>query len=81
GSGTDRSFRVSAFLDAGYVWGNDPDTGEQEKIKLSDLRYSTGLAFSWSSPVGPLKFSLGFPLKKEKDDKTQRFQFQLGSVF
>ncbi|ATE59997.1 outer membrane protein assembly factor BamA [Thauera sinica] len=81
GSGTDRSFRVSAFMDAGYVWGNDPETGKEEKISLSDLRYSTGLAFSWSSPVGPLKFSLGFPLKKEKDDKTQRFQFQLGSVF
>ncbi|BAL24692.1 outer membrane protein assembly factor BamA [Azoarcus sp. KH32C] len=75
GSGTDRSFRLSAFVDAGTVW------GETEKLKFSDLRYSTGLAFSWGSPIGPLKFSLGIPLKKEEGDKLQKFQFQLGSVF
>ncbi|THF63466.1 outer membrane protein assembly factor BamA [Pseudothauera rhizosphaerae] len=80
GSGMDRSFRVSAFLDAGYVWGEDAN-GRQQKLKVGDLRYSTGLAFSWSSPIGPLKFSLGFPLKKEDDDEVQRFQFQMGSVF
>lgn len=81
GSGTDRSFRMSTFLDAGYVWGEDPETGKDEKIRFSDLRYSTGLAFSWSSPLGPLKFSFGVPLKKDKRDELQRFQFQLGSVF
>ena len=81
GSGKDRSFRISAFLDAGYVWGKDADTGKDQRINFGDLRYSTGLAFSWTSPIGPLKFSLGFPLKKEADDDIQRFQFQLGSVF
>ncbi len=81
GSGTDRSFRVSAFVDAGYVWGEDPATGKEQPIRFSDLRYSTGLAFSWSSPIGPLKFSFGQPLKKDDDDEIQRFQFQLGSVF
>lgn len=75
GSGVDRSFRMSTFIDAGSVW------GAGEPVRFSDLRYSTGLAFSWSSPVGPLKFSLGVPLKKERDDKTQKFQFQLGSMF
>ena len=75
GSGTDRSLRVSSFLDAGQVWGEDQD------LKLSDLRYSTGLAFSWNSPVGPLKFSVGFPLNKKDDDKEQKFQFQLGTTF
>lgn len=80
GSGTDRSFRMSAFLDAGYVWGEDAN-GRQQKMNFGDLRYSTGLAFAWSSPIGPLKFSLGFPLKKDDDDEVQRFQFQLGSVF
>ena len=81
GSGTDRSFRISAFFDAGYVWGKDPTTGDEEKIQFGDLRYSTGLAFAWSSPIGPLKFSFGHPLKKQEDDEIQRFQFQLGSVF
>ncbi|MBT0960166.1 outer membrane protein assembly factor BamA [Denitromonas iodatirespirans] len=75
GTGRDRSFRLSAFFDAGNVWGQD------EKLSLSKLRYSAGLGFSWSSPIGPLKLSVGFPIKKEEDDKIQRFQFQLGSVF
>jgi outer membrane protein insertion porin family len=75
GSGMDRSFRMSVFFDAGYVW------GDGQKVNFGDMRYSTGLAFSWSSPIGPLKFSFGHPLKKDRDDEVQRFQFQLGTVF
>ncbi len=75
GSGKDKAMRLSLFADTGYVWGAD------DKVRASDLRYSAGLAFSWSSPVGPLKFSLGQALKKEPGDKTQKFQFQLGTVF
>ena len=81
GAGTDRSFRISTFLDAGYVWGEDGITGKEQSINFSDMRYSTGLAVAWSSPIGPLKFSFGQPLKKEDNDEVQRFQFQLGSVF
>jgi outer membrane protein insertion porin family len=80
GLGMDKSFRASVFLDTGYVWGEDED-GKEQKLSLSDLRYSTGLGFSWSSPMGPLKFSLGFPLNAKDGDKTQNFQFQLGSTF
>lgn len=71
----DRSVRLSVFLDGGQVWGED------QKVKLSDMRWSTGLALSWASPIGPLKFSIGYPIKKEEGDKTQRFQFQLGQIF
>ncbi|GHU27374.1 outer membrane protein assembly factor BamA [Betaproteobacteria bacterium] len=81
GSGHDRSFRFSYFVDAGYVWGEDAETGKDQRIRWNDLRYSTGLAFSWSSPIGPLKFSLGFPIRKKSGDKTEPFQFQLGSMF
>ena len=69
------TLRLSAFLDAGQVW------GKSQSIALGDLRFSTGVAFTWSSPMGPLKFSLAHALKKETNDKTQLFQFQLGSVF
>ncbi len=63
GAGKDRSFRVSAFFDAGYVWGEDEqplgsDSFVEQDVRFDDLRYSTGLAFSWSSPIGPLKFTL-----------------------
>ena len=75
GSGLDRTFRTSLFFDAGYVWDEDED------LDFGQMRYSTGLAFSWSSPLGPLKFSFGFPLNAESGDDVQRFQFQFGSVF
>lgn len=75
GSGMDRSFRMSVFLDGGNVW------GENQKLKLGDMRYSTGVGVSWSSPIGPLKFSVAQPLNKKSGDDTQRFQFQLGTVF
>jgi outer membrane protein insertion porin family len=70
----DRSARLSAFFDAGALWGVNSD------FSVSDIRYSTGLALSWSSPIGPLKFSFGFPLHKKADDKTQRFQFVIGTA-
>jgi outer membrane protein insertion porin family len=45
------------------------------------LRYSYGLSLAWSSPVGPLKFSFGEPLKHKSGDKIQHLQFQMGTVF
>jgi len=72
---TDKSVRFSVFVDGGNVFGQD------EKIRFGDLRYSTGVGVSWFSPVGPLKFNLGVPIKKKEGDKIERFQFQLGTVF
>ena len=77
GTGVDRSLRWFTFVDAGQVW--NPQDGEQ--IKLSDLRYSTGIGISWISPVGPLKLSLGYPMNPQSFDRVQRFQFQLGTGF
>jgi outer membrane protein insertion porin family len=72
---TDKSVRFSVFVDGGNVFGQD------EKVSFGSLRYSTGIGVSWFSPVGPLKFNLGVPIKKKEGDKIERFQFQLGSVF
>lgn len=46
-----------------------------------ELRYSTGAAVTWLSPLGPMKFSYAYPLKKKEGDEIQRFQFQLGTTF
>lgn len=75
GMKNDKSARLSAFVDAGAVY------GEGAKVTLGDLRYSAGVALSWVSPVGPLKFSLAKALNAKPDDKTEVFQFQLGYVF
>lgn len=75
GAGTDKSFRISAFVDAGNVFGYGED------FKPGNLRYSTGLGLSWNSPLGPLRFALAKPLNTKSTDKLQRFQFQLGNTF
>ena len=78
--GMEKSFRMGWFFDAGQVFGVDQN-GQQEKIDLGQLRYSTGLSASWISPVGPLKFSFGRPLNKQGTDIAEAFQFQLGTTF
>jgi outer membrane protein insertion porin family len=75
GAANDKSLRLSAFLDAGQVY------GEGEKVSLSELRYSTGLGLAWSSPFGPLRLSLGIPLNKKPGDSVQRLQFTFGYGF
>lgn len=46
-----------------------------------ELRYSAGAAVTWLSPLGPLKFSYAYPIRKKEGDEIQRFQFQLGTTF
>ena len=75
GAANDKSLRLSAFIDAGQVY------GEGEKVELSQLRYSTGLGLAWSSPFGPLRLSLGIPLNKKPGDSVQRLQFTFGYGF
>ena len=75
GAGNDKTLRMFAFVDAGYAY------GENDPIRLSELRSSTGVGLSWISPMGPLKFSYGLPIKRRTDDKIQKLQFQIGTSF
>ncbi|CAD5367284.1 Outer membrane protein assembly factor BamA [Rubrivivax sp. A210] len=75
GTGNDRSLRIFAFYDMGNVW------REHEKATTASLRASAGLGLSWISPVGPLKLSWGTPLQVQRNDRIQRFQFQIGTAF
>ena len=69
---------VSVFLDFGNVWGVDYDDNIDGG---SELRSSTGLNASWSSPIGPMTFTLSQNLSKASTDKTQSFNFNLGTTF
>ena len=75
GTGVDRSMRLAVFIDTGQVFAAD------EKMRMSELRYSTGLSFSWNSPMGPLRLSYGRPLNAKPQDQVQHLQFQMGQVF
>jgi outer membrane protein insertion porin family len=70
-----KQFRLSAFVDAGNVYGSD------SSYSLSELRYSTGAGISWFSPFGPLKLVYAKALNSKVGDNTETIQFQLGSQF
>lgn len=78
GSGLDRSVRLGTFVDVGQVWGSDPG---QTLKDVNGFRYSAGVSLLWSSPMGPLKFSVGVPINKQENDKTQMLQFTMGQTF
>mgnify|MGYP002336349063 FL=1 len=68
-----KSVRLSYFVDTGNVYGN------QDDFVADELRVSTGLSMVWLSPIGPMVFSLARPLTDKADDKTESFQFSLGT--
>lgn len=73
--GYEKHVRLGLFVDVGQVY------SKSQKMDLGKLRKSAGISLSWISPVGPLKFSLARPLNKETGDKTEPFQFQMGTTF
>ena len=72
GMTNDKSIRLSAFVDGGII-GSSYD--------FSQARYSAGLAVSYVSPFGPLKFSIAQPIRSFDGDKLQKVQFQFGQQF
>jgi outer membrane protein insertion porin family len=69
---------ISLFLDFGNVWGVDYDSTIDNSNKI---RSTTGVAASWSSPLGPMTFILSQNLSKASTDKTEAFTFNLGTTF
>lgn len=76
GTDTDnKAMRLSLFVDSGMVYGPD------EQVEVDTLKYASGLAFSWFSPIGPLSFSYAFPLNSVKEDDVEKIQFTIGVPF
>ena len=69
---------VGLFLDIANVWGVDYDSTINES---NELRSSTGVAVDWSSPIGPISFIFATNLSKASTDKTESFNFNLGTSF
>ena len=76
GAGNDRTLRVYTFFDMGLVSGPGGVNAD-----ANSLRASTGVGFSWVSPVGPLRLSIAKPIRKFDGDRMQALQFQIGTSF
>ena len=69
---------ISLFLDFGNVWEVDYSDTIDDSNKI---RSSTGITANWSSPVGPMNFTLATNISKASTDKTESFNFNLGTSF
>ncbi len=76
-----RTYNAAPYNDQNPNGTNGAYTGEHKSTFSNELRYSAGAAVTWLSPLGPLKFSYAYPMKKKPEDQIQRFQFQLGTTF
>ncbi|MEJ6649751.1 MAG: outer membrane protein assembly factor BamA [Burkholderiales bacterium] len=74
GLNLDKSMRFAFFVDGGAVTNHFEDG-------VDEMRYSTGLGFNWYSPVGPMRFNFAKPLNAKATDRTEAFQFTLGTGF
>ena len=73
-----QSIDFNYFIDAGSVWGVDYSNSVGDS---SQIRSSTGVGLEWFSPIGPFTFTLAQPITKIDTDKTQGFQFNIGTTF
>jgi outer membrane protein insertion porin family len=69
------SYRLALFFDIGNAFNS---FGE---FNLPNLRESYGLAATFLTPLGAMKFSYAFPINSKPGDQTERFQFTLGAYY
>lgn len=95
GEETKNSVRTSIYVDVGSVWDTEFQYEEFSQLqrtgntnfRLYDFsspslyRASAGIAVQWLSPMGPLTFALGRPIKTYDGDRTQSFSFNFGTTF
>ena len=74
----DTNTDINLFLDFGNVWGVDYDSSLDDSNKI---RSSTGVQAQWNSPIGPMSFTFSKNISKADTDKTQSFNFNIGTTF
>jgi outer membrane protein insertion porin family len=78
-----RSMRSAFFLDFGNVFSTDCQDYQINcyEPSVDELRYSIGVGVTWITGFGPMSFSFSQPFNDGPFDKTEEFQFTIGTVF
>jgi len=78
-----RSMRSAFFLDFGNVFSTDCQDYQINCFEPSvdELRYSIGVGVTWITGFGPMSFSFSQPFNDGIYDRTEEFQFTIGTVF
>ncbi len=77
------SFGAVAFIDAGNVWPGD------FQFKLNELRYAVGPGLRYETPVGPIRFDVGYQVNEipgllidgAPQPRRWRIHFSIGQAF
>jgi outer membrane protein insertion porin family len=81
--------RGVVFYDMGNVYSESenffqssqrPDANGKGTLPLG-MFHSTGFGVRWFSPLGPLRFEVGFPLTRRPVDDPYLFEFTIGNFF
>ena len=65
--------RTAFFVDYGGAF------KDYDSFEFDDLKGSLGLSIKWISPFGGVSVSITSPINSDSDDKTESFQFNLGT--
>lgn len=84
-------YQIKGFIFADYgMLGHPPkteytytyaDTYTYPNLIDQDLRTSVGLGIYWNTPMGPMNFSWGWPMKLNEYDNEQRFLLSFATQF
>ncbi|MFL2698080.1 MAG: outer membrane protein assembly factor BamA [Gammaproteobacteria bacterium] len=80
-----RSVRTSFFIDFGNVFAQD--CGDEtlnincSEFDLGELRYSFGVGATWITQLGPMSLAIAQIGNAGESDRTESFQFEIGTQF
>ena len=75
-------FDMGNAFDDGESFAYVPDLLADPTLDFDDsLRTSIGFGFRWFSPIGPLRFEWGFPLRRLAGEDPLVFEFSIGNAF
>lgn len=73
--------RGVVFFDAGNVWAENQSFFDPDSPGNLGLLMSAGFGARWFTPLGPLRFELGFPITRRPGDRASLFEFTIGNFF
>ncbi|MDA9614492.1 outer membrane protein assembly factor BamA [Pseudomonadota bacterium] len=78
-----RSMRSAFFVDFGNVFSTDCQEYQLNcyEPSVDELKYSVGVGVTWITGFGPMSFSFSQPFNDGIYDRTEEFQFTIGTVF